>query len=336
MEKIIQTPYPYVALQDLRGSLARLAPNLETEYVLQKEAELFYIEQTYAPEESTFYSISADELCEQTEELVNRYVFDHGGRVGILCLDRDLFSGRPIDNLYRLQFSRSPSGASVSRAGISMQPEEQIRAMAEWMSEGSFDEIVLTDDVLAFGDTARSIVDAIRKVDPKVALRYIVGIASSGGGWRGIEIATDLTAQAPIVGYTVHASEEVDGGSRGMAIPTSRDLTLLGGKISRPTSGVASSHPYLLPFSRPVSSIVRAESVKDASRDLLVYNHGLFTELGRFAGRSITIQDLVNNNYGVPSSVLEEYSDKLHEKTSQSNTRLVDLLEYSLTLITGE
>lgn len=335
-ERII-TPYPFVVLQDLGSTIPPLVPDFSQEQADEFEQNLFAIERQFAPDDSTFYTVNSQQLTADTQRLVNDYVASRSGRqVGVLCLDRDIFENRKGNDFYRLQLSRSPNQELVRRRNCSLTPDEQFEQLQAWVQNNEFDELVVVDDVLAFGETAEKIVGTVQMTKPNIQLQYVVGIASEGGSWRGSERAQELTGRDPIAVYTVAASEEIEGGSKGMAIPTSRDLTLLGGKSGKDDTGEQRCYPYFLPFSKPLASIVRAEASAEASREFLLYNRTLFAELGRVAGRDIVLSDLALYAAGVPGTSLDEYRDKIAMTTQDKSMRIVDFIDSSLTMIAQE
>lgn len=300
--ELIDTPLPYLSLQDLGVTIRGLVPDISDAQVAVMESDLFAIQSRYAPENSSHYQIDAAELYRDLESRAARELKRLDRSVGVVYMDKDIGNDQDINTrVFRLNLSRSSSGEIVSRRGVKITAEQQVRAMTEWVNQTSLDEIVLVDDVLAFGDTVTAIAKIVKKASghDTHTLKMLAGIATSGGIWRGIETAEGAGIEVNAL-TKVLASEPIEGLTKGMAIPTSRDLTLLGGKIGTYES---LSVPYFLPFSTPLPSILGRETGwKQASLDLLDFNEALFGTLESIAGHPITIGLLVLNGYGIPYS----------------------------------
>lgn len=323
----IDTAYPFVAFQDLEESVHRIAPNIDPAVVGALEDELFALEKKYAPDNATFYELRFSDIAEGVNELVRQYiVLKQHTKVGVVCLDKDLLETFEGD-LFRLSFSRSPFGELTSRRGESRSPEEQRRLLQQWLTEGDHDSVAIVDDVLAFGETAKSIVATIREVCPDLELQYIVGAMSHGGLWQGEEQVTELTTRTPMAMWRIAASPEVEGGSMGMAIPTSRDLTLLGGKVSRDSEGVCYEYPYFYPFSKPLQSIIRAGTEIEASEELLKFNEKLFEVIGQERGREVVMRELGMYACGYPATSLKEYMPLLAEIPHDDDIKVTEYLQ---------
>jgi hypothetical protein len=98
-------------------------------------------------------------------------------------------------------------------------------------------------------------------------------LASSGGSWRGLETVEEKTGIIPEFITLIKASAETKL-TLGMAMPTSRDFTFLGGKVSR-KGDISISYPYFLPFSVPAASFMPQEKQINCAREILALNRGL-------------------------------------------------------------
>ncbi|MFY9228172.1 MAG: hypothetical protein WAO28_02495 [Candidatus Microsaccharimonas sp.] len=279
-------------------------PDLTDEQADSLEDELLTIKKRYAPEGSTFYSIDAATLYRDLEQSAANERDRTDRRVGVVYMDKDIAAHQVLgERELRLDLSRSTNNNIVSRRGVQLTAEEQVLGMVEWASKRQLEEIVLVDDVLAFGDTVSGIAATIRETlsgnQPKI--RILAGIAATGGVWRGIEVAQEAGIEVTAL-TTVRASELIEGKTRGMAVPTSRDLTVLGGKIGNQEG---QSVPYFLPFSEPLISILGEKSQwKQASLDLLDYNEAFVSVLERVNGEPVTIGSLALHGFGTPYTSL--------------------------------
>ncbi|MFZ3010198.1 MAG: hypothetical protein WA030_04270 [Candidatus Microsaccharimonas sp.] len=303
--ELIDTPYPYLSLQDIGVTSRELAPDLSDQQASSLEAKLLEIKEQYAPVDSTFYSIDAEALYHDLELNAASELVRTDRRVGVVYMDKDIAIHQALgERERRLDLSRSASGSIVSRRGIQLSADEQIRGMITWADQQQLDELVLVDDVLAFGDTVSAIVATIRAAldSDRPKIRMLAGIAASGGIWRGLEVAHEANIEVTAL-TTVLASDPVEGKTKGMAIPTSRDLTILGGKIG---DLEGQSVPYFLPFSEPLMSILGERSQwKQASLDLLDFNETFISVLEDINGAPVTIGSLALSGFGIPYTSLD-------------------------------
>lgn len=303
--ELIDTSYPYLSLQDLGVTSRELAPELTDEQVGLLEEELLAIQRQYAPESSTFYPIDAATLYRDLELSAANELSRTDRRVGVVYMDKDIATHQELgERELRLDLSRSTTGDIVSRRGSQFTAEEQVSRMIGWASGQQLEEIVLVDDVLAFGETVSAIAGTIREKlsDDQPTIRMLTGIATTGGVWRGIEVAQEANIEVTAL-TTVQASNPIEGKTRGMAIPTSRDLTVLGGKIGNQEG---QSVPYFLPFNEPLISILgEKRQWKQASLDLLDYNEAFVSVLERVNGEPVTIGSLALHGFGIPYTSLD-------------------------------
>ncbi len=317
----IDTPYPYICLQDLHESFRTLVPDMSEEECAFLESELFFMQNRFAPENSNFYSISTSFISEQLEKLVEQEVSRSDINVGVVHMDKAMGSKSESPRYFQLNLSRASDGTLASRIGCEETPEEQMNNLCLWARSGLYDEILFVDDVLAFGETTSTLFDVVRGHIDHTKIRLLVGVASSGGVWRGIQKIEEENGIAPEYLVRVEASPEVEGGSKGMAIPTSRDLTLIGGKVGPKILKQNTSMPYFLPFSEPLSSIIRTDAAKEASLDLLDFNSTIFEKFENHLGKPLRIGDLALKGFGIPYTSLPEYRQKLQFPSTDQKIR---------------
>jgi len=331
---VIDQPYPFVAIGDLYEVAATLDSSVRPKDVVHLEEKLDEIKREFAPPDSTFYYTNAADLSRRLETMAEAEAARTDKRVGVVHLDKYIGALSCGDNLFRLDVSRNTKDELAPRVGTQTSVEEQLAQLSRWASEGAFSEVVLVDDVLAFGSTVPPLVERLREQAPGIDYRLLVGIAASGGVLRGIEKVREDTGIETEYLTRVHASPAVEGGSRGMTIPVSRDLTLLGGKTGTHPTGVQLSYPYFLPFAKPMPSLVGPGKGVVAAESLLPFNTTFANFLGDRLGREVTIGDIVDNSFGVPHSSLESVKDQL--KLPTASTTLKDYLGHARDILERE
>ena len=333
LPEIIDTPYPYISMRDLRATSTALAPDTPKDVTDNLENILQELRESSAPEGSTFYIADGDAMNKLLEKRVDDEVSRHDISVGVIHMDRHIGANQQGSGVIRLDISRDRNNQLTSRAGADASVEEQLLRVVDWANTTKPDEIIFVDDVVAFGDTLPVIVDELRTtgLSEDIKIRALVGLAASGGSWNGLEKMQDTAGIDTEYLTKIIASPEIPGKTLGMAIPVSRDLTLLGGKVSTLDDGAKRIHPYILPFSKPLSSIIRPEIQLDASKKLLAFNHLLIETLEQYARRTLRIQDLIDKNLGVPATSLD-FLDGIME-APDSRTPLTDYISYALSVL---
>jgi hypothetical protein len=278
---IVDRPYPYVVIGDISDVTKRITdrPDINVEFFQDKLYSMF---KTIMPEKSTFYSVSADKINFAIEKIVKSEIENPFKKVGVVNLDRYLCSNIKSDSIFQINISRDINGGLIARPGETTSPEDQIKNLMLWSIKNNFRELIIIDDVLAFGDTLVPFIKGLQKETPNTKVKVLVGLASSGGSWRGIERVREETGIISEFITLIEASDKRPDTS-GMAIPTSRDFTFLGGKVSKIENNVL-SYPYFLPFSVPVGSFMPKEQRVKNARDLLALNRSLEHTSAEFWG----------------------------------------------------
>ncbi len=305
----IVTPYPFLAVGDIAEMVGRFAPGLkDNKLTASWQQELLEIQERFAPENSSLYYVEQGDLISRTEGLIEqKYIeeLSRGNTVGIINFDKYLLADAGAENILKLNLSRSPDGSLTSRPGSKLSKDAQITMMADWLKRGQYSSIILTDDVVAFGETFQSIIGTVREGAPGVNLQVVCGICSSQGIWAGREKLNNLGVDVASV-ITATASSPIAGGSSGMAIPDSRDFTIFGGKVKNSPNGRTMTFPYFYPFSKPLASFFENGKEQVASRGLLAFNRRIVGELEKATGKRIRIGDLEDKGFGVPYSSIPE------------------------------
>ncbi len=292
----IATPYPYIGIGDLYQIAEVFAPDVARTDVEPFEDALWRIQTNSAPEGSTFYHIDATEMSDRLEARIMKEISDGDGSRGVVLLDRYIGKNLDAPECFRLSVSRNADDQLVARPGAAP-IADQITQLREWRNSGKYDELLLVDDVLAFGSTVPALVEQIKDGDD-LSVRLLVGLASTGGLWSGIEKVEHATGIQ--TEYLVKATPSLPrpGITKGMAVPVSRDFTVFGGKAGR-AGEQAVTYPYLFPFSKP-GSMVDAEVRIASAYDLLRFNRTFLRFLGKVAGRSILVEDIQRHFSSVP------------------------------------
>ena len=333
LPKIIDDPYPYVSMRDLHATSIALAPGISKDITDNLENILQEVREFAAPDASTFYDVDADVISRLLEKRVDEEINRNDITVGVIHMDRHIGANQHGSNVIRLDISRDSKKQLTSRVGAKTGIGQQLSEAIGWANAIKPNEIIFVDDVVAFGDTLPVIVDKLRVagLSDDIKIRALVGLAASGGSWKGLEKMQDVAGIDTEYLTKIIASPEIPGGSLGMAIPVSRDLTLLGGKVSTLDDGSKRTHPYILPFSKPLASIMRPEVQFEASRKLLAFNYLLIETLEQYTGRTLYIQDLVDKNLGVPVTNLDFLSGIMEEPDRKAT--LADYISYSLDIL---
>jgi hypothetical protein len=327
---IVDSSYPYLAIGDLEDTLNRLSPSISQEVIEDFQNSLFTILEIMSPPQTTFTTLQSSDINQQIDTRLS-HILTLEPNTAVVILDRYINDPAETSNVFRLEISRRASGGLVARPGTTTSPEDQILSLVSWIEKYQPSNLVLTDDVLAFADTSIPLIKLIKDKLPDVSIHLLTGIASSGGAWSGIEKVREQTNVDPESIVLVKASPETQW-SLGMALPTSRDFTVFGGKIDSSIDGpTAISLPYFLPFSIPQPSFVLDKDILSSSEHLLTYNILLVETLNRNLGRQLTIQDLINSGFGIPISNLDSISQMLPLPTPE--TPLLQYLQYCQSLL---
>jgi len=306
----IDAPYPYIAIGDLPEVVLRLGISSDNELppIEQLQEELYSILQIASPPKTSFFSIPFSSLKQQISQRLTK-TLSQDPNTAIVLMDRYLSSPSKNSNVFRLEVSRKTEGGLTSRPGTNTSPENQIQNLISWMLKIQPHKLVLVDDVLAFADTSIPLIQLFQKQLPFTDIKFLVGIASSQGIWSGIEKVKKETGVDTEAIILAKASPKTNWSS-GMAIPTSRDFTIFGGKIST-TDNLTTplSIPYFLPFTIPQSSFMLDQDIFTISEALLKYNLKLVNVIETNLNKTITIRDLVQAGFGIPFSNLKCFSN---------------------------
>jgi hypothetical protein len=327
LPEVINTPYPSIAIGDLYEVAYSFDETVTPESLAPFEQRLDTIKKQNAVANSTFYYVAAKDIVNELEARAENEVGRSDKRVGVVHLDRYIGSVSTSPSFYRLNLSRDSADKLTPRAGEIKSAEEQFEGLAEWAAKGNFQEVLLIDDVLAFGNTVPPIVEKLRQKLTTTEFRLMVGIAASGGIWRGVEKVSEEVGIETEFLTKVQASLPVKDGSRGMAIPVSRDLTMFGGKIGKSDTGIDVTYPYFLPFSKPMPSLVDAHKKFDFARDVFAFNAIFIAFISERLGKNITASDLTLRDYGMPHSSIESIRSDM--QIPKPATQINDYLEYA-------
>lgn len=324
LPELIEQPFPYLVLGDLREVTKRLNIELPAETINRYQLALFEILYEASPEGTTYIPTITEPLIAKVEAGIIEEILDSGEDLGIVQLDRYIGADVDDERYFRLNLSRGINGGLMTRPGSKVTPDEQIRQLYEWAIKGNYRKLLLVDDVLAFGDTLVPLIKGIKEVLPEADIEVLVGVASSGGSWSGIEKVKEETGVEVRAMTVVKASSENDWTS-GMALPTARDFTFLGGKILS-DGETQLNFPYFLPFSIPVVSFMPKEVRFEISRKLMDLSIEIINAIDTSREKGITVGDLVKAGFGVPMSKMACLSSEM--VMPDKETRLSDYMEY--------
>lgn len=314
---IIDGGRPYIAIEDLAYQTQLFQDSSHSSDPQEWENRLHEIQRRHAPNRSTFVSIGARAINEQLEAIAIDKIKNNGH--GVVHLDRYIGSQATEQAFFRLNLSRNTDNKIVSRNGTSESPTQQFDDVGLWAQKNDIEAITLMDDVLTFGNTLPFIISELQDRLPHTAFHILVGIAASGGVWNGLERIRDECSIEPEYLIKAVPGEAEVGGTKGMALPVSRDLTIFGGKAG--LNGL--SYPYFLPFCIPQASIIRSESVIEASQELLDFNIDLVAQLSQNR-TPLTIGEMLLHNCGTPYTNIEGLEQALDLPDHQ--TTAVDYL----------
>lgn len=329
---VIEARLPFVAINDLDNVVARLAPNIDRGRLWAIETNILRaIDQfTYAEAELSF--VSGDDLYQWLERKVVGKLGQSGEKIGVVLMDRYVFPEIQNERIIRMNLSRSIDGGLVTRPGENKSVVEQFEEMFRWIDNGKFERICIVDDVLAFGDTMMEYLKVLGESYPNVVAELIVGIASSGGDWRGLEIVRDDLGVKTECMMIVKAGEKI-GDSLGMALPTLRDFTVFGGKIGSLEDGTKTSYPYFLPFSITKVAFGPIEGRYRLANTLTNLSRKLITEIESANTRPLLVSDVMRSGFGLPSSSVKSLSPYL--LPARLEMRFMDYID-SMGVIAGQ
>lgn len=301
--EFIDSKNPFIAIGDLDVVTEKVSPVFQGDKgIAGFQARILALQAEHAPDDCSFYYVPQRELLSRVEAKV----LDFGPDVAVLNFDRYIFGNTQPRNYLKLELSRGADNKLIQRPGSSLNKDQQLQLLVEWLKAGDFKKVLLVDDVIAFATTSPPIAEIIRQALPEAEINAVAGICSSQGNWAGKERLEALGIQVESV-ITARASEPVEGGTSGMAIPDSRDSTIFGGKIGQSPDGTALSYPYFLPFSTPTTSLMKAELRGIASLEWLQINIDLVQYMDGRLGRPLIFQDLLNNGFGIPYTSIDAF-----------------------------
>lgn len=325
--EIIETPYPFVALGDLEEVLEILVPkSVPDKYKDFVQLGLFRLHQQTAPDSVSFTGLSAAAINKRLESRIELELLQKP-KIGIVVMDRYIKTEPNNENIFRLEISRSADGNGiVARPGSNEEPTVQLNKLVSWAQTGQFSEILFVDDVLAFGDTTSELAELINNNLDNSNVRILVGLAASGGGWNGVESVYRQT-NIQVEQICLLLASQPNEWTTGMAVPTSRDFTIFGGKISRSNGDTPRNYPYFLPFSAPNKSFMPIENRGEAAKAFLDYNKKIVLLIEELRGEPLILQDLVNAGFAIPASNIEGLEDAF--SNIDLNMLVQDFLVYS-------
>lgn len=201
----------------------------------------------------------------------------------VLCLDRHLLQSAkemPFSTLRGLQVSRMADGSKAPRQG-SQPIDTQLDLLAEEINGRS---IILVDDGIFSGGS----------------IRYMVGLLLE----RRMKIKSILVfmgnpAVREVNGIDVRRIRSLDNCIDWI---DARDLTILGGRPEKLSSklSIASSRPYIAPFSDGRPASIDPRSLRKISDGILGAQEYFFRELETIIGRPVTVRDALRAGFPFP------------------------------------
>ncbi len=331
----IEVDFPYVVLADFEHVFGRFEGIIGDSKVDDFERRVAKILAEVSPDFTNTVNLKVKNVIDEVERRIE-IERNSGGRVGFIQLDRYI-DGRENEDCFRLEVSRGVSGGLVSRPGCELSVDDQFEAMAEWVVAGNYDRLVVVDDVLAFGDTLTPMLNGFKELIPETKLKVLVGLAASGGGWKGVERVKE-EAGVDVEAVTVVKAGEENEWTSGMAMPALRDFTFLGGKISiDEVTGRRQNFPYFLPFSAPVISFMPKERRYEAGLEMIDISIEVVEEMNKNLGRYLTIKDLQDAGFGIPSIKLDCLQEvKWVPEEEDSVWEYLQYCKYLMTTYSGE
>lgn len=330
LPKVIESPYPYLVLGDLPEVGKRFLGE-DSKAILNLQKNIFEILNGARPEETTYIPVLTEKMNNELTDKIQKEMELLDGSLGVIEMDRYIAQGVEADNLFRVNVSRGVNGGLMPRPGTTRMPEDQVADLAEWAEKGNYKKLLFVDDVLAFGDTLTPLINMTKKLLPEADIEVLVGVAASGGGWGGKERVESETG-VRVSALCVSKAGEENEWTSGMAIPTSRDFSLFGGKVAfNEEMGVGFSFPYFLPFSIPVVSFMEPQKRMGVSLDLMEASIKAVKEIENQFGLEMTLGDLARAGFGIPVSGLKCLQGDVI--SPRSSMKVTDYLGYYQALL---
>lgn len=330
LPRVIEEPYPYLVLGDLPEVGKRFLGE-GAEPILRLQKRVFDILNRARPEATTYIQVLTEKMNESLTQIIIEEMEKLDGNLGVIQMDRYIGQEINADNLFRMNVSRGVDGGLMPRPGTTILPEEQVTNLAEWAKKGNYKKLLFVDDVLAFGDTLTPLIQMTKELLPDADIEVLVGVASSGGGWNGKERVEEATG-VKVSALCISKAGEKNDWTSGMAIPTSRDFTLFGGKVLyNENLEIGYSFPYFLPFSIPVISFMEPEKRVAISVDLMEASIKAVMEIENQYETTLTLGDLSKAGFGIPVSCLKCLKDDVIEPNPEM--KVTDYLGYYQALL---
>lgn len=291
----------FVLTQDTTAVLKNLLPELKNR---EKEVEPLantYFEEVEKILQSVFQEIVSykeQEIEKKLKEQLNNYIGDE--KYLIVCLDRFLLSDLEDKNFTRFQITRPVDGdEKIERIGTK-EIKQQVQDIKDTANNR---KIILVDDGSFSGGTFNC-VRALFEQNGMVVEKNISFLGKNSD-------EQNMVSQ----NFPDNFTDWVD----------IRDFSPFGGKITSPVPGERpSTIPYILPFSDGSSAsldFLSQERLITVSNRLLATFQKMIREIETVIEKEITIQDLIDKNFGVPLAKLypENEFDKPQALYGQSN-----------------
>lgn len=207
----------------------------------------------------------------------------------VLCLDKYLLRNEdtlPFPVLRGLDISRMADGTKAPRQGG--EPIE--RQLDRLQTAIGKRPIILVDDGVFSGGSIRYVLDLLRTRGLSVEKIIVYMGNPTMRQIGGIDVSCALPLERCI--------DWVDA----------RDLTILGGRPQRLSRNcrVATSRPYIAPFSDGSHASLNARGLNTVSLDILRAQEIFFAEINRIIGTRLTLRDALR--VGFPLPMCEEFS----------------------------
>lgn len=304
LPKRIESPYPYLVLGDLPEVGDRLL-GFRSDGILELQRDVFRILEVAKPSRTTFYTALTEKMNRDVEMEISSQESGLDGSLGIIQMDRYIGEEIGGTNYFRMNISRGVDGGLMPRPGTTRLPEDQVKDLAEWAKIGGYKKLLFVDDVLAFGDTLSPLITMVQNVLPNAEMEVLVGVAASGGGWNGKERVEQETG-IKVTAMCISVAGEENDWTSGMAIPTSRDFTFLGGKVMFDANrGYDFNFPYFLPYSVPVLSFMGRPKRMEISWELMNASRKGVITINKERGNDLLLGELVAKGFGVPMTRLQ-------------------------------
>lgn len=310
-ERTVEGLLPFVIIDDLVEVVGRIAPSVNRSKLTKIGKEIIETIKLFTYKEASVGIVQCGVLCDQLGNEVIE-VLSESPNAGVIIADRYILPGYEDERIMRVNLSRGMDGEMVSRPGESKGVEAQLQKVAEWIKLNGFSEILVVDDVLAFSGTLSKYISFVRGIDDQIEIRPLVGIASSGGDWRGVESIREKFGLEVSCLMLVKAGDKF-GDNLGMALPTLRDFTVFGGKIGLLPGDLPATYPYYLPFSITKAAFGPVGGRNKLATDLACLNGELIREIERANRRKLLLGDLLEAGFGIPTSYLKSQQELLPE-----------------------